>query len=806
MKNASCPRSAARYAPVLISLSVFGSACGGSGGGGGAGVSLAYTPALSGYPVGFPLELEPIAAGSPTAYALVAGTLPPGVSFNTSTGKFAGRPLVAQSADLTVRASSGGGASDVALTLHVVPAPAARFLYVADASADLLSAFLVDADGGAARHIGVAATGDEPRVVSVAPGSTHVAVGTKFAGIALFAIDPLHGRPEPVASSPILLGSEVRDLVFHPDGTHLYALATSGDLDDLLFQLEFDAPTGELLPLSPPAVSVPNGSTALAIDPLGRGLYLTHGAAVRSFTIQPNGALSAAGDRAGGTIPVDVAAAPDGSAVYVLNFVSKDVWRFPVAPKGALQAGALAKSVLAGVPVTLAVTGDGGFLYVGDGVGAVEMFQRMPSGALKALNPPSVALNGDLRGLAADPSGAGAWVTLGSRNELVALPAAGSTGALVPDLETPVRTHGLPMGIAAAPGATPAIVRTTSLYAANWEDDDFNQFAVAPDGKLNALVPASVSTGSRPENVVAHPFRNALYLSNSADTAQAVETFGLNVNGAASTLQPFSALKGSLSVLIGLNGDLAHVILPDAVVPVSISASGMLSALGGTPPALVSTGRAARHPGGTWLYLPNGSAGGVLSFAIDLDDGALANTGGAAADLGTNALAVEPTGRFLYAVNDSGGVDRVRGWAIVASNGTLSELATSPFALPDQAVDAIAVAAHPGGRVLYVATRSNGAVAGEGAIHAFAIETDPTSGSALGGLTPLGASTILAGQQPHDLAVTPDGGTLYVSIEAVAGSVLAFDLNASGALSINPIDSEPTGARTRGLGLRTRVE
>lgn len=800
--NASTCRSLVTSVSIL--LSCLGSACGGGGGGGGSSVALAYVPAVSGYVVGFPLELAPDAGGSPTAFVLVAGALPAGVSFNTSTGTFGGRPLVAGSSDLTVRASDGSASVDFAFTLHVVPPPAARFLYVAESADDLLAAFVVDAESGAARHVGAIPTGDEPRNVAVAPGSTHVAVGTKFDGLWLYAIDALHGRPKPVSGTPLVLGSEVRDLVFHPDGTHLYALAVSGDADDLLFQLEFDAATGALVPLSPPAVSVPNGSTALAADPLGRALYLTHGAAVRSFAIGPDGSLSMAGDRAGGAIPVDVAAAPDGSAVYALNFLSKDLWRFPISAGGALKVGSKSADLVANVPVTLAITGDGGFLYVGDGAGMVEQFRRKPSGALEALNPPSVALNGDLRGLAADPSGAGAWVTLGSRREMASL-SAGALGALSPDLDTPVRTHGLPMGIAAAPGTSPAVVRTTSLYAVNRDDDDFNQFAVAPDGTLNALVPAVVPSGAGPQNVVAHPFRDALYVSNSGDTSQAVGSFKLNTNGVASTLQPFAALKGSQAVLIGLNGDLAHVVLEDELLPVSISAGGLLSSSGPASAAL-STGRAVAHPGGTGLYLPNGLAGGVLSFAVALDDGALTLTGGAPADAGTNALAAEPTGRFLYAVNDSAGVDRVRGWTIDAVAGTLSELATSPFALPDLAADAIAIAAHPLGRLLYVATRDNAAVAGQGAIHVFEIETDPTSGAALGGLTPLGQPTLLAGQQPYDLAVTPDGATLYVSIETPAGRVLAYALNAAGALSINPVDSELTGSGTRGLGLRTRIE
>lgn len=785
----------------VLLLAAIGAAC--SGGGGDGAVSLGYTPSTGGYPVGFPMQLQPQTDGSPTAFTIVSGELPPGVDFDTATGAFGGRPLAAQSSDLVVRASNGGASHDVELTLHVVPPPATRFLYVAESASDTVTAFLVDAESGAPRAIGVAATGDEPRVVAVAPGATHLAVGTKFQGVSLFAIDPVHGRLAELASSPLVLGSEVRDLVFHPEAKALYVLASSGPTEDLLFQLAFDAGTGAVTPLGPPALSVAEGSIALAVDPLGRGLYLTHGDWVRSFTIQPNGSLVAAGDRTGGIIPVDVAAAPDGKSVYVLNFTTKDLWRYPVGDDGALLEGEQAQKVVANLPAMIAISGDGEFLYVGNAAGAVSTFAVGSGGSLEPVDKPSATFPSDVRGLVADPSGPGAWATLGNASLLATL-TAGESGALQADLDTPVLTHDLPLGIAAAPGATPAVVRTTSLYAVNWGNDDFNQFAVAPDGRLNALTPATVPTGTTPENVVAHPFLDCLSVSNSSDTLQAVQTFELADSGTASPLQTFGALKGSHSMQIGINGDVAYVILPDAITTVAISEDGMLTALG-EPTAVNSTGRTARHPGGTWLYVPNGAAGGVLSFAIDLA-GAVTNTGGMPADLGTNAVAVDPTGRFLYAVNDSNDVDRVRGWAIDATAGKITELSTSPYALPEQAMDSSAVVAHPSGRVLYVATRNAQGAMGQGAIHAFAIRTDPLSGDALGGLEPLGPSTILAWQEPRDLAVTPDGGTLYVSIGGAAGYVLAYAIDSTGALSIGPIDSEPTGGQTRGLGLRTLVE
>lgn len=768
-------------------------------------MELAYTPSQSGYPVGFPLLLSPAVSGGPTSYSIVSGDLPPGVSFQASTGNFTGRPLVAESNDLVVRASNGGASTDVALTLHIVPPPAARSLHVANFDDDLLTSYLVDPDTGTARTVGVVSTGGGPRVVTIAPGSTHAAVGTKDDGVSIYALDPVHGRAKEVASSPLPLGSEVRDLVFHPRGSHLYALAVSGSADDLLFQLQFDAATGELSPLSPPVLSVPNGSTSLSIDPLARALYLAHPAGVSSFTIAKGGTLTLAGEKTGGALPVDVAPAPDGSAVYALFFGSKEIFRFPTTFNGVLKDGVKARDVTAAIPVSLCITGDGEFLYVGDGIGAVEMFERNPNGSLKAMTPALAALNGDLRGLAADPSGPGAWATLGTRNELVTL-AAATSGQLEPDLDTPVRTHAVPLGIAAAPGATLVSVRSTSLYALNADDDDFNQFAVAPDGSLSALQPAVVTTGTSPHNVVVHPFRDALYVSNATDTVQAVETFQVQPGGKASSPQPFAGATGSLTFLIGLNGTFGHVVFPDAIAPVKIKASGQLSSIGTTLAAVTSNGRAAAHPGGCWLYLPHGAAGGVLSFAIDVDAGTVVNTGGVVADQGTNALAVEPTGRFLYAVNDSAGVDRVRGYAIDALSGNLSELSTSPFALPDDAIDAIDVVAHPSGRVVYVATRDNTLVAGQGAVHAFAVETDPTSGAALGALTPLGNSVLLLGQQPHDLEVSADGETLYVSIESTPGQVHAYALQPNGALPASPFDVEGTGAQTRGLGLRTVVE
>lgn len=63
---------------------------------------------------------DPTTSGQVTSYAVVSGTLPPGVTLNASTGRLSGTPTVAQNAaSVTIRATGPGGSGTATVSFTV---------------------------------------------------------------------------------------------------------------------------------------------------------------------------------------------------------------------------------------------------------------------------------------------------------------------------------------------------------------------------------------------------------------------------------------------------------------------------------------------------------------------------------------------------------------------------------------------------------------------------------------------------------------------------------------------------------------
>ena len=131
------------------------------------------------------------------------------------------------------------------------------------------------------------------------------------------------------------------------------------------------------------------------------------------------------------------------------------------------------------------------------------------------------------------------------------------------------------------------------------------------------------------------------------------------------------------------------------------AATGALTAVAGSPfdngPGSNPMNVCA-DPAGKFLYVAN-QAGSVSAYAIDAASGALAPVPGSPFAAGSNskAIAIDPTGKFLYAVNyDS---DTISAYAIDAASGALAPVSGSPFAA---GADPVSAAVDPSGKFLYV--------------------------------------------------------------------------------------------------------
>jgi 6-phosphogluconolactonase len=181
----------------------------------------------------------------------------------------------------------------------------------------------------------------------------------------------------------------------------------------------------------------------------------------------------------------------------------------------------------------------------------------------------------------------------------------------------------------------------------------------------------------------------------------------------------------------------------------SLSAAGSTLFTGGNSPAALAT-----HPNGRSIYLahifnagPNPNI--VSAYNIDPTTGSLApiNVGfnGINTFTPATAVAVAPSGRFVYFVNDTH-----CGWAQInaATGGFAGPNGNAGFGSPGKS----ALAIDPNGRFAYVAIASD-----PGAIETYSIHAHT------GELAPTGAPATPTGATPRSIAIDPAGRFLYVS-------------------------------------------
>ncbi|MBK7469663.1 MAG: beta-propeller fold lactonase family protein [Betaproteobacteria bacterium] len=208
-----------------------------------------------------------------------------------------------------------------------------------------------------------------------------------------------------------------------------------------------------------------------------------------------------------------------------------------------------------------------------------------------------------------------------------------------------------------------------------------------------------------------------------------------------------------------------------------------LTAIPGSP---VRAGGGTRapviDPSGTFLYAVNFDDNTLVGFAIDPATGALSALPGSPYPTGPSPLAaaMDPTGHFVYVVNSNINTvaGSISGFAIDQDTGALTSLPGSPYATPARA---LAIAAEPYGKYLYVAGNVN---------QAYAIDPQTGALTAIGaGITPF-ASTV---------AVDPSGRFVYIA-ESFANRITPYAIGPTGTLTaIGPGVS--TGANPLGMAV-----
>ncbi len=315
--------------------------------------------------------------------------------------------------------------------------------------------------------------------------------------------------------------------------------------------------------------------------------------------------------------------------------------------------------------------------------------------------------------------------------------------------------------------ATPvSALAARDAYVADNAAGELVQLAVGGGGALTPLVPPSLPA-TQPRRLTMTPDGTSLYVTAGASGQGRVLQYDVSATGLASPKAPAQVAAGKLPTAIaaGPSGKTLYVADHGSsrLLQFAIGSGGLLESLGSV--ALVDKPSAvAVSPDGASVYVT--ISGWVKRYAVGpdgrLDPASLAAviTGGPLTD-----VALTPDGAHLYASSSDG---RIFQFA-VGAGGALSALAPATVPLGGGRPAALAIA--PGGTSLYAAASSS--AVGERRLVQYAIEAD----GRLSARVP--ASVAVSGANLGDLALTPDGRSLY----AAGGDLQLFDLGRDGLAS-----------------------
>jgi YVTN family beta-propeller protein len=309
-------------------------------------------------------------------------------------------------------------------------------------------------------------------------------------------------------------------------------------------------------------------------------------------------------------------------------------------------------------------------------------------------------------------------------------------------------------------------------------------------GSSNSLTFTITTTGAgNPQSIAvdsAGKFAYVASLGCSGGAGGYVSMYTINpTTGALASIGPpvNSGDEGADFVTVDPFGKFAYVVTPGDIFDYGNDADGSVSTytINPTTGALTSTGAiygtgrgfccfnsVAVDPSGKFAYVVNenaGPAGSVSMYTINATTGALTSTGTIAAGTGPVSVAVDPAGKFAYVVNGIyGSAGSVSMYTINATTGALTSTGTIAAG-----TDPVSMAVDPAGKFAYVTNSSSNDVS--------MYTIDGTTGA----LTSIG--TIPAGTDPVSVAVDPSGKFAYVA-DSSSNDVSMYSINATtGALT-----------------------
>ena len=397
-------------------------------------------------------------------------------------------------------------------------------------------------------------------------------------------------------------------------------------------------------------------------------------------------------------------------------------------------------------PRTIAIDPSGKFAYITHGsidesdptdLGSITGWSiDGATGALAQLAGNPVAVGVARRYVAVHPGGKFAYVADAPAGLSAYRIADAANGEFTAVGGPPVATGAAPVAVAVSPSGR-------FVYVANSGSDDVLAYTVdAATGAVTPVAAGPVAAGTSPSSIAVDPSERFAYVTNSGSNN--VSAYSINGQSGALTPMaggPIAAGGFPRSVTVDSQGEFAFVanMNPQSVSVYAIDrATGGLVAVAGSPFDTGPSGQfpksIAVDPSGRHVYVA--SLDGVVGFTFDRSTGAMASMGPAFGPYAyVSDVTIDPTGRFVFAINDSPG--GVLAFTIDAVSGALTMVPGSPFATGAQAYH---VTVDPGGSRAYVA----------GPAGVWVHSVDPATGV----LTPMAGNPTAAGLiRPRSVAI-----------------------------------------------------
>ena len=267
---------------------------------------------------------------------------------------------------------------------------------------------------------------------------------------------------------------------------------------------------GALTPKTPAALPADFPASAVAVSPDGRSVYVSAGQRVFQFDVGGGGVLSpkspASVAAAAGTD--GLAVSPDGRSVYVATCCQAlhtlgAISQYDVGTGGVLSPKSPAMVPDGFLPDSVAVSPDGGSVYVTDPLGIVVQFDVGADGALSSKDPAFVLAHGGSAGVAVSPDGGSVYVA-NSYSDDVSQYDIGAGGRLSPKTTPFVAAGDAPVAVAVSPDGRSVYV-TNSASDNHSASDNLSQYHVGAGGALSPANPPTVATGDNPNGVAVSP-------------------------------------------------------------------------------------------------------------------------------------------------------------------------------------------------------------------------------------------------------------------------------------------------------------